>query len=93
MGKFRLNSSQVGKLGKRDEDYEWEDEGENAISMTVDALSQAGFSQFEKRDNYFYSTTKDGGDLSDEHIGQYRVKFHFNQCGTATIMAQQIQDD
>ena len=39
MGKFRLNSGQVAKLGQRDEDYEWEDEGENAIAMTADALS------------------------------------------------------
>ena len=87
MGKFRLNASQVERLGQKNEDYEWEDEGENAIAMTVDQLSQNGFTQFTKRGNYFVASTDDG-DEEAPHIGQYRVKFHYNQCGTATIMAQ-----
>ena len=92
MGKFRLNASQVERLGNRDEQYAWEDEGENAIASTAEALSNAGFSQFVLRGNYFVSSTEDN-DEEAPHIGQYRVKFHYNQCGTATIMAQQIQDD
>lgn len=39
-----------------------------------------------------FSSTDDN-DNEGEHVGQYRIKFHYNECGEATIMAQQIQDD
>ena len=30
---------------------------------------------------------------AEEHIGQYRVRFHYNNCGLAAVMAQQVQDN
>ena len=44
------------------------------------------------RGAYFIASTDDN-DTVAPHIGQYRVKFHYNQCGTATIIAQQIEDN
>lgn len=92
MGKFRLNSTQVKTLGgQRDESLEFENDGEDVINTTADALAAKEFANFELRDGYLYSSTSANDE--SQHIGQYRVKFHYNQCGTATVMAQQIQDN
>ena len=92
MGKFRLNQAQIAMLGRRDESYQWEDEGEGAIGQTADSMANNGFSPLAMRGDYFVASTSDNDDTS-EHIGQYRIKFHYNVCGTATIMAQQLQDN
>ena len=92
MGKFRLNATQVAMLGKRDENYEWDDEGEAAISNTAGTMAESGFSQLIMRGNYFVSSTDDNDEVG-EHVGQYRIKFHYNTCGAATIMAQQVMDN
>ena len=90
MGKFRLNQTQIATLGgQRDIPYEYEDGGEGAISSTADAMAANEFSDFVLRDDgWLYSSTS--ANEEGTHNGQYRVKFHSNQCGTATIMAQQI---
>ena len=46
MGKFRLNNTQVAMLGKRDEVYQWEDEGASAINATADTMANCGMSHF-----------------------------------------------
>ena len=92
MGKFRLNAAQIGMLGKREENIPWDDEGEQAIANTEAAMAEAGFSTLVLRGNYFVSSTGDNDDVG-EHVGQYRIKFHYCPCSTVTIMAQQIQDN
>lgn len=86
MGKFRLNQTQIAMLGKKNEMYQWEDEGEGAIASTADAMAESGFSNLVLRGAYFVASTDDN-DNAAPHIGQYRIKFHYNTCGTATIMA------
>ena len=86
MGKFRLNQTQIAMLGKKDEMYQWDDDGENAISSTAGTMASAGFSNLVLRGAYFVASTDDN-DNAAEHIGQYRIKFHYNTCGNATIMA------
>jgi len=44
------------------------------------------------RGEYLMSSTWSSG-YAEEHIGQYRVKFHYNTCGIAAVMAQQVQDN
>jgi len=39
------------------------------------------------------TSDKDKVGESAPHIGQMRVKFHFNKCGTATIISQAIKND
>ena len=92
MGKFRLNTSQIADLGRQDQPYDWTNDVESAYARTEGAMNQSGFSALELRGAYFYASTDDN-DNQEEHIGQYRVRYHWNECGTATIMAQQITDD
>ena len=77
MGKFRLPATSVSSLGRKDEVYQWGDDGEEAINMTADSMSSKGFSQLVLRGAYFVSSTEDN-DNTIEHIGQYRIKFHYN---------------
>ena len=55
-------------------------------------MAQHGFSSFVMRGNYFIASTADNDEVS-EHIGQYRVKYHSNECGMATVIAQQISNE
>ena len=86
MGKFRLNATQVAMLGSKNEMYQWEDDGENAIAATADTMAEHRFSNLVMRGAYFVASTDDNDQVA-EHIGQYRIKFHYNTCGKATIMA------
>ena len=92
VGNFRLNSAQIAMLGKKEDDIVWEDDGEQAISSTADAMAEAGFSTFQLRGNYLYASTDDNDEVG-AHVGQYRIKFHYCQCTQVTIMAQQVQDN
>ena len=55
-------------------------------------MAAAGFARLVLRDAFFYSSTGDN-DIVDPHVGQYRIRFHYCPCSTATIMAQQVQDN
>ena len=92
VGKYRLNEAQVYKLGQAEMNIEWDDEGEQAIANTKDAMAQSGFSTLVRRNNYFVSSTEDNDD-EKPHVGQYRIRFHYCPCSTVTIMAQQVQDN
>lgn len=87
IGKFRLAPAMVERLGEKTIPMEWEDEGANAISSTADAMAENGFAPLQLRGQYFVSTTEDNDD-TQEHVGQMRIKFHSNECDTATIIAQ-----
>ena len=54
-------------------------------------MKQFGFAELVFRGNYFESSTT-GTNQAALHIGKYRIKFHSNQCGPTTIIAQQVQD-
>ena len=68
MGKFRLNGTQIAMLGKRDDMYSWEDDGESAIANTNAAMARNGFSPLAMRGNYFVGSTDDN-DNQIPHIG------------------------
>ena len=61
------------------------------MAATSGTMSEHGFAPLKLRGAYFVSSTEDN-DKTSEHIGQYRLKHYYNECGTATIIAQQIQD-
>ena len=84
-------SSNLG-LGKSNTNYEWKDEGANAIKLTAEKMRLKGFVPFEKRSEYLYSTTSTENKV-ENHIGQYRVKFIYSKCGLTSVIAQQIKDN
>ena len=94
MGKFKLNQDQIAKLGQKDESWNWKDGGAAACENTTDTMKGKGFEplrQDKGSPDYLISSAE--GDASGEHhIGSYRIKFHYNVCGEATLMAQQVQD-
>ena len=92
VGKFRLNSAQITRLGMQQSPVAFEDDGEAAIAQTKSAMFEYDFATLQRRGEYFMSSTADNDDLN-EHVGQYRIRFHYCPCDTATIMAQQMQDD
>lgn len=67
--------------------YHWDDGGKGAIDATSKLMQNNNFSPFVMRGSDFVSSTQDN-DVEEPHIGQYRVRFHYNSCGPATIMAQ-----
>ena len=79
-------------LGKKEDAFAWEDDAQQAIANTTDAMAEAGFSTFQLRDNYLYASTDDNDEVG-AHVGQYRIKFHYCPCSQVTIMAQQVQDN
>jgi hypothetical protein len=87
-----LQASQNLGLGKSHTNYEWKDEGANAIKLTAETMRSKGFVPFEKRSEYLYSTTSTENRV-DTHIGQYRIKFTFAKCGLTSVVAQQIRDN
>lgn len=58
-------------------------------------MTRAGFSPFKPRGTYLVSQLEEGqatGDLLGDfraQIGQVRVSFEYDKCGTATVMAEQ----
>ena len=50
------------------------------------------FSGFTLRGADFFASTIDNS-VIEPHIGQLRVRFRYNQCGPATVIAQQIKDE
>ena len=86
LGKYNLNQSQIARLGSKDEKYQWFDEGKKTIKKTEDIMSRSGFSPFVLRGDYLMSSTATNG-YSEDHVGQFRVKFHYNKCGSATVIA------
>lgn len=87
-----MQASQNLGLGKSHTNYEWKDEGANAIKLTAEKMRSKGFVPFEKRSEYLYSTTSTENRV-DTHIGQYRIKFTFAKCGLTSVVAQQIRDN
>jgi hypothetical protein len=93
LGQFRLQPIQVQRLGYQKTSYVWEDEGAAAIEATAESLENNEFTQFELRGDYFIASTVTEDTPEEPHVGQYRVKFHYNECGLTTVMAQQIKDN
>ena len=52
----------------------------------------AGFSELKPRGQYIISSYQDNASDSP-HIGQIRVSFEYDRCGSATVIAQQIATD
>jgi hypothetical protein len=90
LGMYKLNASQVSRLGSSNGKTADVDDG--MVEATEGAMGDAGFSAFQCRGNYLVASTDDNGNVG-EHVGQYRVCFSYDTCGTTTVMAQQIQDD
>lgn len=63
-----------------------------AIEETLPALQQNNFAAFTTDGAYLVSSATEH-DNKSEHIGQYRVKFHFNKVGKTTVMSQAIKDN
>ena len=90
LGEFRLNQSQVSRLGfAYNKTYELTDE---QVKVTGSQMINNGFAEFDIRGSYLYSSTSDNTRKA-EHIGQYRVKFDYERCGQTTLIAQQVQDE
>ena len=51
-----------------------------------------GFKPFVMQGEYLMSSSSLSGH-AEEHIGQFRVRFHYNTCGIASVMAQQVQNN
>lgn len=86
-GKFKLNPVQCASLGAMNTQYHWGDNGRSAIEATQKIMQKSGMSEFKLRGADFVASTHDN-DIVEPHVGQYRVRFHYNACGPATIMAQ-----
>ena len=86
MGNFKLAAAQVARLGLKDKMYQWKDEGKRAIAVTESTMTQHGLAPFKLRGEYFVSSTEDNDNYA-EHIGQFRLKHVYNECGTVTIIA------
>jgi hypothetical protein len=85
-----MTASQVSRLGhgnRKEVDPE-----DKMVQATSGSMQSAGFSDFEIRGKYLIASTDDNS-LVGEHIGQYRVSFSYDTCGTTTVIAQQMQDD
>ena len=92
LGKYRLSSAQVSRLGRtRTKTVDLTEGGDVAVSQTEGAMGDHGFAAFEVRGNYLYSSAMEPAN-HQPHIGQYRVKFEYEECGPTTIIAQQIVD-
>ena len=68
VGKFRLNSAQITRLGMQQSPIAFEDDGEAAIAQTEGAMAENGFATLQKRGEYFMSSTSDNDD-ANEHVG------------------------
>jgi len=77
-GMFRLQPIQVQRLGYQKTPYSWDDEGAGAIEATAESLENNEFTQFELRGDYFIASTVTDDTPEEPHVGQYRVKFHYN---------------
>ena len=55
-------------------------------------MIQGGYAEFQCRGNYLISSNKDNS-MTGEHVGQMRVSFENDKCGTTTVIAQQMQDN
>ena len=85
LGDFRLSQAQVIKLGSQyNKTFEV---SQKQVENTVAQMKACGFSEFEVRGNYLYASTSDNT-RKGEHIGQYRVRFEYENCGQTTIIAQ-----
>ena len=89
LGNFKLNQSQIERLGKTEEKSWWYLKAKAAIAGSEEVMSGYGFKPFVLRGEYLMSSTSISGH-AEEHIGQYRVRFHYNTCGIASVMAQQV---
>jgi len=90
LGDYKLNASQVSRLGRHN--TKKSEVSDDHVGNTADNMSNCGFSEFQVRGNYLVASTSDNS-LVGEHVGQYRVCFEYDTCGTTTIIAQQMQDD
>ena len=92
IGKFRLNHAQISRLGTEARVFNFKDDGAAAIEETLSPLEQNNFAAFAVKGAYLVSSATEHTNES-EHVGQYRVKFHFNEVGKTTVMSQAIKDD
>ena len=72
--------------------FQWEDNGRQAIFKTAGKMIKHKFSGFTLRGADFFASTTDNS-IIEPHIGQLRVRFRYNKCGPATVIAQQIKDE
>ena len=87
LGKFKLNPVHCASLGLNNTQYHWKDNGQSAIEATRAIMQKSHYSAFKLRGTDFVASTQDN-DVLEPHIGQFRVRFYYNACGPATIMAQ-----
>mmetsp|Transcript_20677 Transcript_20677/g.27905 ORF Transcript_20677/g.27905 Transcript_20677/m.27905 type:complete len:115 (-) Transcript_20677:772-1116(-) len=94
LGKFKLSPNQVLRLGRGSSNKVSleEDGGSQAISSSAGPMTSHGFAPFRPQGAYLISSTSDNS-LEESHIGQYRVTFEYDTCGSTTIISQQVVNE
>lgn len=90
---FRLNSSQVSRLGKNvNKPYDTETV-DTTITATTEKMTNAGFAVFKSTGTQYLFSSTEGSKWNNsdlDQVGTYRVSFEQAECTEATVIAQQI---
>ena len=84
LGAFKLNASQVSRLGQsKRRTFEPSD---NQVAQTSGKMQEFGYAEFQIRGDFLVSSNEDNN-LVGEHVGQMRICFEYEECGNTTIIA------